>query len=94
MLSEYKNAKPGSLWLVESGRYKNNIYVKCGGELDTSEENLDSSENCNFARITSLRFIDQKPDRESYKFLNEFLNRDTAINNKEAEGHWFFEEME
>jgi len=72
LLTVYKNAVPGSIWLIQHKTYKNNIYVKCKD---------------GWIRIQGL-YLEGKLPQASHKFINQFIDRNKIQEDKEGIGHY------
>jgi len=73
-LEEYPNAKPGSIWVIRQKKYKNLIYVKCLSGW------INILAGC----------LEPKQEQESYKFLNQYIDKEKIFSNKLSEGYYFY----
>lgn len=73
-LSTYTNAEPGSVWVVKNKKYKNFLYVKCKE---------------GWVEIRGVYRQSKKP-QASYKFINQYINKDQIFENQKSQGQYFF----
>ena len=73
-LQSYPNAEPGSIWVLRSKKYKNNMYVKC---------------KQGWVEIRSGYLQDKKP-APVYKFVNQYIDKEKIYADEKGKGVYFF----
>ena len=75
LLSKFTYARAGSIWIVKNKKFKNSLYVKCKE---------------GWVEITGGYFETKRP-QPSYKFIDQFIQKEINWEDYSHSGHYFFE---